>query len=220
MSLARKAIFRRRNTQQGSALVEFLVISIFLIFPLLLGAFVFGMSLVRANQVAELCRDAAHMYAYNVDFSQPSSRNMLVQMAQGLNMTVSGGNGVVILSTVTFVDANACKSGGYASGSCPNLNTSVFSRRIVIGNVGLHGSAFGDPSSLTDPNSGSITAAQYTTSAAAVANGFSNVIQLTTSTQKVYMAETFVVSPDYNFWKDSAYWSWITPGLITARSIF
>lgn len=210
---------RRRAAEGGSSLIEFLVISVFLIFPLMLGVFVFGMSLVRADQVAEVCRDAAHMYAYGVDFSQTSSQNMLVQIAQGLNMTVSGGNGVVILSTVAYVGSTDCIAGGYPSGSCPNLGQTVFTNQIVIGNATIHGSAFGNPSSLVDSR-GNISAANYTTSPAAVANNFSGVILLTASGQYAYMAETFVVSPDFNFFKGNTYWGWIAPGMISSRSIF
>jgi hypothetical protein len=209
---------RRRGGEKGSALIEFLLASILVIFPLLFGTMVFGLSLVRANQVAEVCRDAGHMYAYGVDFSQPGSQSMLVQLAQGLNMTTSGGNGVVILSTVTRVGPNDCVAGGYPSGSCPNLNQTVFTRRIVIGNAQLSGSAFGDPSAIVG-NGGNIAAADYAQSASAIATNFSSVIPVT-SGQYAYVAETFVVSPDFNFWGGNSYWNWISPGGISARSIF
>jgi hypothetical protein len=209
---------RRRGREEGSALIEFLLASIFLIFPLLLGTMVFGMSLVRANQVAEVCRDAGHMYAYGVDFSQPGSQDMLVQLAQGLNMTTSGGNGEVILSTITVVGANDCVAGGYPSGSCPNLGLTVFTRRIVIGNNQLPGSAFGDPGAIAG-SGGNIQPSDYAGSASAIANNFSSVIPLTAG-QFAYMAETFVVSPDFNFWGGNSYWNWISPGTISARSIF
>ena len=211
MSLVRK---RAREGQKGSGLIEFLLASIFLIFPLLLGTFVFGMSLIRANQVAEVCRDAGHMYAYAVDFSQTSSQNILVQLAQGLNMTTSGGNGVVVLSTVTYIDDNDCRAVD-PSDSCPNLHYDVFVRRIVVGNAGLHASAFGTPGSLD--SSGNVN--NYYTDTSARANNFGSVIPLA-SGQYAYMAETFVVSPDFNFWSGNAFWKWITPGGISARSIF
>jgi hypothetical protein len=210
---------RRRGGEDGSDLIEFLLASIFLIFPLLLGTIVFGLSLVRANQVAEVCRDAGHIYAYGVvDFSQPSSQNMLVQLAQGLNMTTSGGNGVVILSTVTVVGANDCVAGGFPSGDCRNLGQTVFTRRIVVGNSQLHSSAFGDPASIVG-SGGNIQPADYAASASALANNFSSVIPLTAG-QFAYVAEAFVVSPDFKFWGGNSYWSWISPGGISARSIF
>jgi hypothetical protein len=208
----------RRVAQEGSALIEFLLATVFFIFPLLLGTIVFGLSLVRANQVAEVCRDAGHMYAYGVDFSQPSSQAMLVQLAQGLNMTTTGGNGVVILSTVTFIGPNDCVAGGYPSGSCPNLSNTVFTRRIVIGNAQLPASAFGTPNGIVG-DGGNIKPADYAGNSSAVANNFSRVITLT-SGQYAYLAETFVVSPDFNFWGSNSSWNWISPGVISARSIF
>jgi hypothetical protein len=211
MSLIRKPA---REEQKGSGLIEFLLTSIFLIFPLLLGTFVFGMSLIRANQVAEVCRDAGHMYAYGVDFSQTSSQNMLVQLAQGLNMTTTGGNGVVVLSTVTYIDDNDCKAVD-PTDSCPNLHYDVFVRRIVVGNAGLHASTFGTPGSLD--SSGNVNS--YFTDTSARANNFGSVIPLV-SGQYAYMAETFVVSPDFNFWSGNNFWKWISPGVISARSIF
>ena len=210
---------RRSSGENGSALIEFLLVSVFLVFPLLLGTAVFGLSLVRANQVSEVCRDAGHMYAYNVDFSQASSQNMLVQMAKGLNMTTSGGNGVIILSTVTYVAANDCAAAGLATGNCTNVNNTVVVRRIVIGNPQLHASAFGTPSASLLDSEGKINTADYLTNASAVAANFSDVIPLS-SGQYAYMAEAFVTSPDFNFFRNSPDWSWIMPGVISARSIF
>ena len=206
----------RRRHQRGSALIEFLLAAIFLILPLLLGTFVFGMRLVRANQVAEVCRDAGHMYAYGVDFSQASSQAELVQLAQGLNMTATGGNGVIILSTITFIGPTDCQSGGYSSGSCPNLNNTVFTRRIVIGNPQLtinqqlQVSAFGTPPASIIDGSGNISSANYLGNSAAIANNFYSVIPLS-SGQFAYVAEAFFQSPDFGL---------LSTGGITARSIF
>jgi len=182
----------------------------------LFGTFIFGMRLVRANQVAEVCRDAGHMYAYGVDFSQTSSQNMLVQLAQGLNITTSGGNGVIILSTITYIASNDCIAGGYSSGSCPNINNTVFTRRIVIGNANLsingqlQASAFGTPPSSIIDSSGNISSANYLGSSAAIANNFYSIIQVS-SGQYAYVAEAFFVSPDFSL---------LSPGGISARSIF
>jgi hypothetical protein len=218
MSVARVTA-RRNSGEGGSALIEFLLASIFLVFPLLFGTAVFGLSLVRANQVSEVCRDAGHMYAYGVDFSQTSSQNMLVQMAQGLNMTPSGGNGVIILSTVTYIGANDCAAAGLAAGDCTNVNNTVFVRRIVIGNAHLHASAFGTPTASLLDSEGNISTADSLTNASTVAANFSNVIPLS-SGQYAYVAEAFVTSPDFNFFQNSPSWSWIMPGVISARSIF
>lgn len=205
---------RRRSSERGSALVEFLLAAGLLLVPLLLGTMFFGMSLVRANQVTELCRDAAHMYAYGVDFSQSSSQNLIVQLAQGLNMSTTGGNGVIILSTVTYIADADCVSGGYSDPStCPNDKQTVFTNRIVIGNPSLSTSAFGTPSSGIVAANGNITNTNYLKDTSARAVGFSNLIALS-SGQYAYVAETFVNSPDFNVWKFSG------SGLISSRSIF
>jgi hypothetical protein len=207
---------RGKCGQQGSALLEFLLASLLLIFPLLFGTFLFGMRLVRANQVAEVCRDAGHMYAYGVDFSQTSSQNVLAQLAQGLKMTPTGGNGVVILSTITFIGPNDCTAGGYTSGTCPNVNNTVFTQRIVVGNPNLYinsqlqASAFGTPSSTIIDSQGNISTANYLGKSSAIATNFLSVIPIT-SGQSAYVAEAFFLSPDFNL---------LSPGGIAARSIF
>jgi len=216
MLTARPIAFRRRQ-QKGSALIEFLLAALLLIIPLLLGTFTFGMRLVRANQVAEVCRDAGHIYAYgDVDFSQTGGQNLLVQLAQGLNMTPTGGNGVIILSTITYIGSNDCKTGGYASGTCPNLNNTVFTRRIVVGNASLtinaqaEVSVFGTPPASIIGTSGNILSSDYVANSGAIANNFYGVIPVS-SGQFAYVAEAFFQSPDFSFF---------TPGPISARSIF
>jgi hypothetical protein len=207
---------QRRQNQCGSSLLEFLLASLLLILPLLFGTFIFGMRLVRANQVAEVCRDAGHMYAFGVNFSQSSGQSELIKLAQGLNLTPTGGNGVIILSTITFVGPNDCIAGGYTSGNCPNLNNTVFAGRLVIGNSGLtinqqsQVSVFGTPpASLVDSN-GNISPSIYIQNSGAVANNFYSVIPIS-SGQLAYVAEAFFVAPDFSL---------LNPGGISARSIF
>jgi hypothetical protein len=207
---------RRTNGEKGSALVEFLLATAFLILPLLFGTFLFGMRLVRANQVSEVCRDAGHMYAYGVDFSKLSSKNVMAELAQGLNISATGGNGVIILSTITFVDSNACKAGLYPAGDCPNLNNHVFTKRQVIGNPSLkinsrlQASAFGTPDPSILDSLGNINTANQLANPTAVARNFGSVISLAAG-QNAYVAEVFVLSPDFLMYN---------PGGISARSIF
>ncbi len=207
----------RRRNQSGSALIEFLFAATLLIVPMLIGTFIFGMRLVRADQVAEVCRDAGHIYAYQqVDFSQTSSQQMLVSLAQGLNMTTTGGNGVIILSTITYIASNDCQAGGYPSGSCPNVNNTVFVRRIVVGNSNLsingklQQSAFGTPSAGIVDSSGNISSTNYLANSSAIASNFSSVIPMS-SGQYAYVAEAFFGAPDFSL---------VNPGGISARSIF
>jgi hypothetical protein len=206
-----------RAAERGSALIEFVLATGLLLVPLLLGTVVFGLNLTRANQVTGVCRDAAHMYAYGVDFSQNGNKDLLLQLAQGLNMTVSGGNGVVILSTITYIDDGDCKAAGLPPGGkgCENDGKTVFTRRIVIGNRSLFSSAFGTPSSsIVDSSTGQIDMKDFLSAPSAEAVGFKGTIPGLASGQYAYMAEMYVTSPDYSLGN-----SFGLPS-ISSRSIF
>jgi hypothetical protein len=188
--------------ERGSAFVEFvLCFSLFWI-PLFFGVWIIGFSTIRAMQVTQVCRDAAHMYAYGTDFSQAAYQTMLVNMAPGLSLNTNGtGNGVVVLSTITYVTQNDCTAANITASNCTNANQTVFTRRIVIGNSAVHSSTFGTPSSSIIDSTGSISAANYLTNTSARATSFPTItnIQLT-SGQFAYVAEMWVNSPDLNFW--------------------
>ncbi|HEX3681964.1 MAG TPA: hypothetical protein VHU83_05425 [Bryobacteraceae bacterium] len=182
--------------ERGSALIEFLLCMTLLIVPLLLGTTVLGLNLIREIQVTEVCRDATHMYSQGVDFTEASYQSELFKIAQGLNISASGGNGVIILSTITYIDSNACTAGGYTSSNCTNLNQNVFTRQVVIGNSSLRASAFGTPP-VDATNSDNVTQANYLTNATARAN-FS-VIPLSAG-QYAYVGETYFTTPDLSWW--------------------
>ena len=203
----------RKSSERGSTLVEFVLCFGFVWVPLFLGTLVLGFNLVRAIQVTQVCRDAGHMYAFGTDLSQPAYQNMLVSLAPGLNMTTNGGNGVIILSTVTYADQNACNAASLTS-SCPNLGQAVIMRRIVIGNANLHLSSFGTPASSIMDSKGNISNTNYLSNASAVAPNFLNLVPLQSSTQFAYIAEMWVTSPDYNWW------SFLGNSGSSARAIF
>lgn len=182
-------------------MVEFVLCMSLVWVPLFFGTLVLGFNLVRAMEVTQVCRDAGHMSAYSgIDFSQPAYQNLLVSLAPALHMTTKGGNGVVILSTITYADQMAC-NGANMSNNCPNLGQAVIIRRIVIGNSSLHDSAFGSllNSGLMD-SAGGISSTKYLSNSRAVAQNFLNIIPLQSSTQLAYVAEMWVTSPDYNWW--------------------
>src|SRR5690349_11516666 len=97
----------RHSRERGSALIEFVLAFSLFWLPLFFGTLVIGFSLIRGVQVTQICRDAGHMYSYGIDFSQQSYRNLLAGIAQGYNLT-SSGNGVVVLSTVTYITSTDC----------------------------------------------------------------------------------------------------------------
>ncbi len=189
---------KRSDCERGSALVEFCLCFALFWTPLFLGSYWVGFNVLRAMQVTQVCRTAAHMYAFGTDFSQAGYQNLLVSMAPGLNMTVNGGNGVVILSTLTYVDQTACNAAA-ASNSCPNLGKIVVTRRIVIGNASLDQSSFATPTASLVGSGGYISNTNYVSDSSVVAPGFQSLIpSLQSSSQFAYLAEMWVISPDLN----------------------
>lgn len=183
--------------------------------PLFFGTLVIGFNLIRAVQVTQVCRDAGHMYSQGIDFSLSVYQNLLVDLAAGLRMTVNSGNGVVILSTVTYIGPNDCTAGGYQANtsSCPNMNQTVFTRRIVVGNQSLHASSFGTPNSGDMDSGGNISPRGYLTHTANRATNFYSVIPLA-SGEFAYVSEMWVTSPDISWW------SFLGTTGSAARSIF
>jgi hypothetical protein len=200
--------------RSGSALMEFSFSTLFWV-PLLLGTMVLGLNLSRSIRVTQFCRDAAHMYAYGVDFSQTGNQSLLLRLASGLNITATGGNGVVIFSTITYIAASDCTAGGLGANSsqCPNLNYMVFTKRIVVGNSSLKASAFGTPNPSDMDSSGSIPSSKFLKDTSTRAVGFSNYLTVA-SGQYAYVSESYFSSPDYD-------WTGFLTGTgVAARNIF
>ena len=229
MSVTLKLKKRTTSHERGSALIEFVLCAGLFWLPLFIGTLIIGFNLIRAIQVTQVCRDTGHMYANSiVDFSKPGGPGQIlaVSLVPGLNITPTGGNGAIILSTITYVDSALCATGGYKGNpaTCPNIGQMVFTRRIVIGNnTGLapYVSAFGMPSSTIMDKSGngnvvpgSASQTGYLNDPSAIAVRFSKVITLTSSAQSAYLSEMTVTSPDLSF--GGAY------GIpqVSARSIF
>ncbi|HEY2017356.1 MAG TPA: hypothetical protein VGH38_27815 [Bryobacteraceae bacterium] len=190
----------KKRRQRGSSAVE-MAMSLLILMPLLMGTSVIGMNLLRAIQVTQLCRDVAHMYAYGLDFKTAANQTLLTHLAQGLNVQTSGGNGVVIFSTVTFVAANDCTSGGLQANttSCPNMNRAVFTRRFTVGDASKLSSHYGTPVSGIVDSDGYIGPGNYLKDVSARANGFTSLMSLN-SGQYAYLTEAFVAAPDLD-WK-------------------
>lgn len=165
---------------------------------LLIGLLSVGLNLIRSLQVEQTCRDAARMFSAGLDFTQIGNENLLVFLAGGLNVTVSGGNGVFIFSTVEYIDTPQCTGAGLAGNttSCPNLGRYVFTQRVVVGNSGLMSSGFGTPAAGILGDGGTITSSNYLTNTSARVTGFGSALTLTGG-QVAYMTETYFSSPDY-----------------------
>ena len=192
-----------KRSEEGASVLEFAFIT-FTLVPLLIGAGVIGVNLIRTLQTEQLARDAGHMFARGVDFSASGNQEILTNIGSSLNLsaTAGSGNAVVILSEVTYVDNNACATGGAVDtngnpSGCTNLGKWVFTKRLNIGNSGIRTSSMGTPAGVTIGSDGSIAASDYVTKTGAVAqfssvNPYSNVsgaVKGLPSGQVLYIAE-------------------------------
>ena len=156
----------KKQRQAGVAILEFSFILLILL-PLLLGTAGIGMNMVHGLQTVQLARDAGHMYARGVDFTQVGNKQILASLGSAVGMSTSTGAGVgtalVILSKVKYMDRAACVAYGLptdAGGNpigCTNLGHWVFEERILVGNTSIRTSNFGSPLS-SGPNSVTIAA--------------------------------------------------------------
>lgn len=201
---------RRQKAQKGNTVVEFALVSTFLV-PLLLGTFVVGMNLTRSIQATQITRDAGHMYAMGIDFSQNANKDVLVRLAIGMNMTRTGGTGVIILSKIMKVYQSDCDAASLTSVQCTNLNQNVVTNRLVIGNSATRASDFGTPNASLIDSQGNVS--NYLRDTSARANNFSSVLALNAG-EIAFLSEAYFASLDLDFQ------SYQTGTGIYARSIF
>jgi len=213
MTTASYAKRHLRPGQRGSSAIEFAFSSLVLI-PLLLGGLSVGFNLVRATQVAQFARDAGHLYAYGIDFTQASAQQMLVKLATGLNFVLGGGAGEVIFSTILLVGPGDCTAGGLQAntGSCPNLNQTVRTRWYRVGNQTLYNSTFGTPSTANG-TTGLINSSSYLRDTSARAPGISSMMTLTPG-QSISLTEVYFSSSDYDIT------GFLTGNGVYARAVF
>jgi hypothetical protein len=186
----------KKRGARGAAVIEFVLISSFIIVPIILGLFTYGFALIRAMEGVQLTRDVAHMYAEGTDFSKQGMQDLLTQhLAQQLSLQSNAGNvtggssgyGVVVLSTLQKIGAAQCPG-------CNNVGHVVVMRRIVIGNNTLFQTNYGSPtSSLIDATTGFVK--NYSTDATARADSFANLLTLNNG-EIAYMAESYFTAPD------------------------
>lgn len=182
--------------EAGNALIEFALVATFAL-PLLLGTVVVGVTIIRGVQTSQVGRDAGHMYAMNVDFSQSANQDVIVRLAQPRTMTRTGGDGVVILSKIIKVYQVDCAAAGLSSGSCTNLNETVFTHRVVIGNSSLRRSAF-QPAGSTLSVDAQCNVLNPLTDTNARATNFSSLLAQNAG-DIAYVSEAYFSSPDLGF---------------------
>ena len=174
------------KNRRGISSVEF-AFCMLVLTPLALGTGAIGINLIRTLETVQVARDAGHMFARGMDFSQPGNKTIVTTLGAnlGLSTNTSTSKAVVILSALTYVDAAACSSVGAVDGAgnpsgCTNYRQWVFTQRLSIGNPSVRTSSYGSPLTsgptgvTVDATTGKITPVEYVTKAGAVAN-FSSI---------------------------------------------
>ncbi len=105
------------------------------IMPMLLGLCGGGVAMIREIELTQVARDAGHMYANGIDFTQAANQNLVIRIAGALNYVQPHPAGGIYLSTVMYVTQGACQAGGFPNG-CANQGTFVITRQLVIGAPG------------------------------------------------------------------------------------
>lgn len=187
MRLVPGGAVRSGFSERGNVVLEFALITLIYV-PLLVGVVSIGLNLGRTVQVSQVARDTASMYVRGIDFSQTGNQDILVQLAQPLGMTRTGGTGVVILSKITYITAAACTG----IPGC-NSNQQVLVQRVTVGNAALESSNLRLAGAVTLDAQGNV--ANYMTDSAAVVTGLSPVLTLN-GNEFAYIAEAFFPSSD------------------------
>lgn len=213
---------RRKRTQRGQEIIEFGLIAVLLV-PMLLGAFVVGMNLIRSIQANQMCRDLTDMYIHGADFSTYTMQTMAQRLAQGLNLQIGSsftgnqqtnnsgsGNGLITVTQIMYVGSTTsanCLS--VAPATCTNANSFVYTQQVVFGKTSLASSStqtLGTPTGAT-LNSAGVVQNPITDSHAqlgsapqtAMSNQWqtsANGQQPLTDGQVVYIVELYFQSPD------------------------
>jgi hypothetical protein len=195
----------RRRGQRGNTVIEFAIVISFLAL-LLMGTFSVGMTLTKSVQAGVVARDAGAMFMRYVDFTLSGNRDMLVRLANGMNMSTSGGNGVVIMTQIQMIGTTECAAGGLSTGACPNYNRPVVIKRMIVGNTTLYTTTFGNPTPSLIQSDGTITTTNYLNDTSVRADAFSAVMTLNAG-EYAYVSEAYFKTPEIDMpgFRDNTY---------------
>jgi hypothetical protein len=127
----------------AQSVVEFAVALPFLVM-MGMGTFAVGIIIDRHLTVGQVVRNGGNMFARGVSFVSNQNKQFLVDAADGMGMTLTGGNAVMYLSLLERVPTTAqC-----GSGPCANAGMIVIAQRFSVGNTTLAASKFGMPANL------------------------------------------------------------------------
>jgi len=141
------------------------------------------------------------MYVRGVDFAQSGNQSELARIGQSLNLQTSGGDGIVILSKVTFIPdpSSSCGQPADTGYSTCTVGQYRLAQRIIFGNsTSLPGTHYTTSGSVTYDSEGNVSSpnyANYTSGTAATINNFSSTMTLYPG-QYIYIAETYFQAVD------------------------
>jgi hypothetical protein len=219
---AKHATARRRGAERGQEILEFGLVAVLLV-PMLLGAFVVGMNLIRSIQSNQVCRDLDNMYIHGGDYSTYPLQQEAQRLAQGLNLQIgasfagnqqsntgNAGNGLVTVTQIMWIGATtAANCTAALPAVCTNANSFVYTQQMQFGNGTLASSntvTLGQCPAAIMNTSGIVQ--NYVTNAQAEIIGaaqtnLQNLWQVSNGTttpltdgQVVYVMETYFQSPD------------------------
>lgn len=199
-----RSIHSRNRRRLGNTIVEF-ALCLTVLAPAMLGMFTVGMNLTRNLQVAQVARDAGHMYVRFVDFSLDNKQKILARLARELKMVQDGtldtpdknGQAVIILTTIYVPTVVDCDAAGLPLNKCVNIDIPVIANRIVVGNDKLRESVFGTPPNKFLKSKGNADKPDILTEAALRATNISQLPPLLGS-QSAYVSEVYAASPDFD----------------------
>lgn len=139
MAIARLSIADEAAPAEGRPGLLPVVICVLFALPLAFGLRSISGGVRLSSRASHFVHDAVSMYAQGVDFSRAENKNIVFDLARAQGLTLQPDRAVVILSTIRMVsDADCAKTP-----ACTNRGLAVVEQQFVIGNVGLHVSAFG-----------------------------------------------------------------------------
>ena len=138
---------QNRSPVRATSVPLYALGAIFLV-PLGIGVLLVTSSASRNDHANQVSRDVASMYSQGVDFSNTANQNIALSVADGLDMNLRDGKGVLILSKIRVVHESDCSA--IPAENCANRGYAVVTQRFVIGNKTLRPSSFGTPA-VIDP---------------------------------------------------------------------
>lgn len=185
-----------RETERGSAIVEFAFVAPFLCL-LLLGTVSVGMTLTKSLQAGVVSRDCGMMFMRQVDFTLQQNKQLVVKLASGMGMTTTAGDGAVVLTELMRIGADECAAGGLSLATCVNFDQVVAIKRVTIGNESLFLSSFGTPSTSLIGATGDIAINHYLTNMSVRAPNLTSLMNLGAG-ERAFASEAYFLTPEIN----------------------